>query len=83
MPEVVDSAALLFDPYCPDEIVRAIGDLLLDPELKARMERLGLQRAALFSWQKAAQATLDVYCEVAESNRKPLRSLRQAATAGK
>src|SRR5579859_6305186 len=46
LPEVVDGAALLFDPYAVDEMVRAIADLLLDPELRTRMERLGLQRAA-------------------------------------
>jgi glycosyltransferase involved in cell wall biosynthesis len=66
MPEVVDGAALLFDPYSVDEIVRAIADVLLDSELRTRMERLGLQRAAHFSWQKSAQRTLDVFREVAE-----------------
>jgi glycosyltransferase involved in cell wall biosynthesis len=65
LPEVVDSAALLFDPYNIDEIVRALADLLLDAELRARMERLGLQRAAHFSWQKTAQQTLAVFQEVA------------------
>jgi glycosyltransferase involved in cell wall biosynthesis len=66
LPEVVDGAAILFDPYSVDEMVRAMADLLRDPELRARMERLGLQRAAHFSWQKSASRTLDVYREVAE-----------------
>jgi glycosyltransferase involved in cell wall biosynthesis len=66
LPEVVDGAAILFDPYAHDEIVRALADLLLDPELRARMERLGLQRAAHFSWQKSAARTLDIFREVAE-----------------
>jgi glycosyltransferase involved in cell wall biosynthesis len=66
LPEVVDSAAILFDPYRVDEIARAIADLLLDAELRARMERLGLQRAAHFSWQKTAEKTLEVFREVAE-----------------
>jgi len=65
LPEVVDSAAILFDPYRVDEIARAIADLLLDAELRARMERLGLQRAAHFSWQKTAERTLEVFREVA------------------
>ena len=30
LPEVVDGAAILFDPYAVDEIVRALADLLLD-----------------------------------------------------
>jgi glycosyltransferase involved in cell wall biosynthesis len=68
LPEVVDGAAILFDPYAVDEIVRALRDLLLDAELRVRMERLGLQRAAHFSWQKTAEQTLDVYREVAEGS---------------
>jgi glycosyltransferase involved in cell wall biosynthesis len=69
LPEVVDGAALLFDPYAVEEIARAISDLLFDRELKARMERLGLQRAVHFSWQKTASQTLDVFEEVARSVR--------------
>jgi glycosyltransferase involved in cell wall biosynthesis len=69
LPEVVDGAAILFDPYALDEIVRALADLLLDPELRARMERLGLQRAAHFSWQKTAQRTLHVFHDVLEKSR--------------
>jgi len=65
LPEVVDGAAILFDPYSVSEMVRAIADVLLSPELRARMERLGLQRAAHFSWQKTAQKTLEVFSEVA------------------
>src|SRR5215468_1113459 len=33
LPEVVDGAAILFDPYAVDEIVRALADLLLDSQL--------------------------------------------------
>jgi len=69
LPEVVDGAAILFDPYATDEIVRAIADLLLDAELRTRMERLGLQRAAHFSWQKTAEKTLEVFREVADRPR--------------
>ena len=78
MPEVVDGAALLFDPYAMDEIARAMADLLLDAELRARMERLGLQRAAHFSWQKNAERTIEVFREVAEG---PRAAAARAATA--
>jgi glycosyltransferase involved in cell wall biosynthesis len=67
LPEVVDGAAILFDPFSADQMVRAIADLLLDAELRARMERLGLQRAAHFSWQKTAERTLEVFREVADA----------------
>ena len=66
LPEVVDGAAILADPYSVDEIARAMADLLLDAELRTRMERLGLRRAALFNWQNTAQRTLEVFYEVAE-----------------
>jgi len=69
LPEVVDGAAIVFDPYVVDEMVRALADLLLDGELRARMERLGLQRAAHFSWQKTAEGTLDVFRGVLEDVR--------------
>jgi len=76
MPEVANAAALLFDPNSKTEMARALSDLLLDPELRVRMERLGAQRATLFSWQRAAEQTLNVYYSVAGAPR------RQAATAG-
>ena len=66
MPEVADGAGLLFDPHRTGEITRAMKDILLDAELRGRLERLGLQRAALFTWKKSARATLDVYREVVQ-----------------
>jgi len=81
LPEVVDGAAILFDPYAQDEIVRALADLLLDPQLRARMERLGLQRAAHFSWQKTAERTLDVFREVAGRAGAGRKSLGSATIA--
>jgi len=65
MPEVADSAALLFDPHSVDGILLSMRDLLLNPELRARMERLGVQRAPMFSWEKSASRTLDLYYEIA------------------
>src|ERR1700722_1448307 len=65
MPEVANAAGILFDPYSVPEMARAISDVLLDDELRVRLERLGTQRAASFTWERAAQRTLDVYYEVA------------------
>jgi glycosyltransferase involved in cell wall biosynthesis len=65
IPEVADGAALLFDPGNTDEMIRALFDVLRDSALRARMERLGVQRAAHFTWQKTAEMTLNVYREVA------------------
>ncbi len=74
MPEVADSAALLFDPHSVSEMSRAIRDLMVDSELRTRMERLGLHRATLFSWEKTARKTLDVYYEIAGQPRSKASS---------
>jgi glycosyltransferase involved in cell wall biosynthesis len=79
MLEVVDGAGLLFDPDSADEIARAMVDLIVDAQLRARMERLGLQRAAHFSWHKTAQLVLSIFHEVAERNRFTTEKLRSAS----
>jgi glycosyltransferase involved in cell wall biosynthesis len=81
MPEVADGAAILFNPYSTSETVRALRDVLIDVELRARMERLGVQRAAQFSWERAARKTLEVYYEIAEAaERVPVSSEAPVAT---
>jgi glycosyltransferase involved in cell wall biosynthesis len=65
MPEVANATALSFDPRATSEITRAMRDVLLDDELRHRLERLGIHRASGFTWSRAAQKTLDVYYEVA------------------
>ena len=80
MPEVADSAALLFDPRSAADMVLAMRDLLLNPELRMRMERLGAQRATMFSWERTAARTLDLYYEVAgEHNRAPGQLKKRAS----
>jgi glycosyltransferase involved in cell wall biosynthesis len=77
MPEVADSAALLFDPHSENEIMLAMRDLLLNPELRQRMERLGANRAAMFNWEKSAGKTLDLYYEVAgQAKGQPVSAMK-------
>jgi glycosyltransferase involved in cell wall biosynthesis len=79
MPEVADSAALLFNPADATEMVRAMRDVLLDPELRVRLERLGQARASLFTWERTATRTLEIYREVAgKASRKPLETVPAA-----
>jgi len=80
MPEVANAAGILFDPYSVPEMARAIGDVLLDPEMRARLERLGTNRAASFTWERAAQRTLDVYYEVAGVS-KPVPAMKVRASS--
>ncbi len=65
LPEVADAAALFFDPADMGQMVRVLRDLLAEEDLRARMKRLGMQRAAQYSWRRTAEQTLAVYCRVA------------------
>ena len=78
MPEVADSAALLFDPCSKRDLVFAMRDLLLNPELRQRMERLGVQRAGMFSWASSAAKTLDLYYAVAGQASKGSAAVRKS-----
>jgi glycosyltransferase involved in cell wall biosynthesis len=80
MPEVANAAGILFDPYSVPEMARAIGDVLLDEEMRVRLERLGSNRAASFTWERAAQRTLDVYYEVAGQHRKVKAAVSASAS---
>jgi glycosyltransferase involved in cell wall biosynthesis len=80
MPEVADSAALLFDPSSQRDLVFAMRDLLLNPDLRQRMERLGVQRAATFSWSSSAAKTLDLYYAVAGNTSKSFAAVPKSSS---
>jgi len=80
MPEVANAAGILFDPHSKRAMARAISDILLDTELRTRLERLGIHRAASFSWEATARRTLDVYYDVAGGAPKFEAALKAGAT---
>jgi glycosyltransferase involved in cell wall biosynthesis len=61
--EVVGDAGLLVDE--PAALGEALVTLLGDPALQARLRALAKPRAALFSWDRAADDTLAVYRSLA------------------
>ena len=65
IPEVAGEAGLLFNPEDEVAIAHSLESVLLDSDLRARMERLGISRASQFTWRNAAEETLEVYREVA------------------
>jgi glycosyltransferase involved in cell wall biosynthesis len=65
LPEVVGDAAILVDPKQDEEITVALWRVLTDPALCEEMRQKGLQRAAGFSWRRAAEQTMAVYRRVA------------------
>lgn len=60
LPEVVGQAGLMVDPYQPDELYRALQAVLSQGELASSMAEVGLSQAKRFSWEKTAEATLDI-----------------------
>ncbi|NLG51494.1 MAG: glycosyltransferase family 4 protein [Chloroflexi bacterium] len=64
LPEVGGDAAQYFDPQDVGEMTAVLHDLMCDPEQRAAMRERGLQRAALFSWQRTAEETLALYRRV-------------------
>jgi glycosyltransferase involved in cell wall biosynthesis len=67
LPEVGGDAALYFDPDDTDDIANKIIAVLTDASLRAKLKARGLERAAIFSWDKTAAETLDFYRVVARS----------------
>lgn len=64
LPEVVGEAGVLVDPTDIESIAAGIQRLLDDEELVGELRRRGPQQAARFSWDQAAQRTLDIYRQV-------------------
>jgi glycosyltransferase involved in cell wall biosynthesis len=56
LPEVVDDAALLVDPYSVEDIALAMGRLLDDDALRTRLVEKGLARAQSYSWERSVRA---------------------------
>jgi len=59
--ETAGDAALTFDPANVADIVAALRALLRNKELRHDLARRGLERAAQFTWERSARATLRVY----------------------
>jgi len=65
LPEVAGDAAILVPPADPMALVRAIREVLGNPRRAKELGMTGYQRVqANFTWQKAAEKTIDAYREV-------------------
>jgi glycosyltransferase involved in cell wall biosynthesis len=64
MPEVINKAGVYFNPNDIDEMCSAIETVILDKDLRSRLINLGLENIKLFSWQKCAFETLNIYKKI-------------------
>jgi hypothetical protein len=63
-----------------DSLGEAMVALTRDPERRVHLSSIGLQRAGVFSWNRAARETLDVYRRAARQA-TPTRARTDAAPA--
>jgi len=61
LPEIVGRAAITFDPHDEGDIALAMRTLLERDDVRQDLAEAGRQRAAQFTWQRAAEETLAVY----------------------
>ncbi len=64
LPEVAGEAALLVNPLSTAEITTALERLASDTDLRQQLAGRGLERAKMFSWERAVTATYSVYREL-------------------
>jgi glycosyltransferase involved in cell wall biosynthesis len=61
IPEVAGDAALYVDPHSLDDVRTALEKIVGDTGLRERLIGAGKARAALFSWERCARETMDIY----------------------
>ena len=64
LPEVIGDAGLQVDPRNVAAITHALQTMLTQPDLRATSIAAGLERARLFTWEKAARELLLIYDEM-------------------
>ena len=60
LPEVAGDAAILVNPYHPEEITEAMQLMITDFQLRDRLSTQGLSRANQFSWERTGLATCEI-----------------------
>ena len=79
--EIAGGYAYLVDPMDVDAIARGIADLATDPARRSEFAELGRRRARDFSWDRAAERTLQIYAESLGSRRQPAEARASAGPA--
>ena len=64
MPEVAGGAAILVDPFQPEQLAATIKDLYFDGNRKNELIAAGFERSRKFSWTENARKTIDIYQQI-------------------
>ena len=61
LPEVCGDAVRYVDPYDVESIAQGMHEVLTDERMRQNLRAKGLERAKLFSWERAAQEHLKIF----------------------
>lgn len=67
LPELAGGAAMLVDPYRPQSWLTPILTLLEDSQQRERARQIGLERASLFTWERASEIAARAYQRLLDS----------------
>jgi glycosyltransferase involved in cell wall biosynthesis len=60
LPEIVGDGGILVDPDKPEEIFRAMKEVVNNHKLRETLIKKGLEKSTEFDWKKTAQETLKI-----------------------
>ncbi|MDT8715637.1 glycosyltransferase family 4 protein [Clostridium sp. 19966] len=68
IPEVVNDAGILINPYDNSNLIDALGNVLSNETLRNEMSEKGLKRASQYSWKLTADKTLESYSKILQGD---------------
>jgi len=69
MPEVLGQAGVFFNPEQPEDIARALRELIELPQLRTELAQASYERVQKYSWQHCADETFGFIVKVAQQNK--------------
>lgn len=68
MPEIAGGAAILVDPFNPEEMAEKMNEVLENKEVGEALIKSGLERAGFFTWKNTAEETKAIYLNLFKDN---------------
>jgi glycosyltransferase involved in cell wall biosynthesis len=70
MPEVLGQAGVFFNPEQPEDIARALRELIDSPQTRAELAQASYERVQEYSWQRCADETFKFLAVVIQQRKK-------------
>ena len=72
MPEVLGQTGVFFNPEQPEDIARALRELMESPQTRTELARASYERAQQYSWLRCADETFRFLVEVIQQRKKEI-----------